>query len=293
MKNKNNFYILILTLLVASFAYRFLGHAKMDQTTMLFMGLPALLSIMIVKFSNTPKSSYGVVFRTITLFLLISATLLGEGFICVVMSAPIFYAIGFISVFIINKINKERKDDDDPLDSGLFAIGIACFLTVSGLYGDACKKPIRTVSISKIITNDVSLEALNNPVDLGKELPAFFGIGFPKPVKLQGTGLEIGDIKTIQFKSTTKGIGTLNLKVKSRTPDKIIFQNIGDNSHISHWMTWNDITVSKVKLPNGGTQITWKTQYQCELGPAWYFAPIEQYAVKQSTHHLMDICFYE
>ena len=294
MKNKKTFYILVGVLVVASVAYRMLDHAGLEQTTLLFIGLPALLALMIVKYSDTPKSSYMAVFRAITLFLLLSAVLFGEGVICVLMTAPIFYAIGALVVFILGLVKKDRKEaDDDTLDSGMFAFGFFLILVMFGIYGDIQEKPMQSVSFTKIVSGDVSLGRLNDSVDLMADLPGFFEIGFPKPTKLEGEGLDIGDIRNISFRSTTKGVGILQLEVVALDDDKIIFKQVADDSHISHWMTWNTISVSLNHLPQGDTEVTWTSTFQCELGPAWYFVPIERFAVRLSSAHLLNTYFHD
>jgi len=294
MQKKNQFYILLGALVVVSLAYQILSHAELEQTTLLFMGLPALLALMIVKFSGQPKSTYMAVFRAITLFLLLAAVLLGEGVVCILVSAPIFYAVGAIIVFILALVNKDRKDsDEDTLDSGMFAFGILLLLMMSGLYGDIQKKPMQQVSMTKIVAGDLSLARLDEQVDLMANLPRFFDLGFPKPLDMKGEGTGIGDFRKVAFKSTTKGVGTLNLKIVERQKNKIVFKAVADDTHISHWMSWNTVTVTLNTLPKGDTEIKWTSTFQCELGPAWYFVPVERYAVKLSSSHLLNTYFHE
>ena len=294
MQKKKQFYILLGVLLVVSLAYRLIGHAKLEQTTLLFMGLPALLALMIVKFSDPPKSTYMAVFRAITLFLLLAAVLFGEGIVCVLVTAPIFYAVGAFVVFILGLVNKDRKDsEDEPLDSGMFALGILLVLVVSGLYGDIQEKPIQQISVSKIIPGELSLDRLDEPVHLMADLPQFFNLGFPKPTDIEGKGTAIGDFRKIAFQSTTKGEGILNLKIIERQANKIVFKAVADDTHIRHWMSWGTITVTLNHLPQGDTEVQWTSDFQCELGPAWYFVPIERYAVKLSTEHLVNVYFHE
>ncbi len=294
MQKKNQFYILLGVLLVVSLAYRLLDHAHLEQTTLLFIGLPALLALMIVKFSDRPKSTYMAVFRAITLFLLLSAVLLGEGIVCIVMAAPIFYAVGAIIVLVLGLINKDRKDsDEDTLDSGMFAMGIFLVLMVFSLYRDVQEKPIQQVSVTKIVPGELSLARLDKEVDLMSDLPRFFSLGYPEPVGIEGEGTDVGDFRKISFLSTTKGVGTLKLKIVERQENKIVFKAVEDNSHINHWMSWRTISVSLNHLPQGDTKIEWTSTFQCELGPAWYFVPIERYAVKLSGEHLLNTYFYE
>jgi len=291
MQKKNQFYILVLAMVAISILFRLINGAGLEQTSLLFIGLPAILAIWIVRYSDKPKSSYWAVFRAISLFLLIAAVLLGEGVICVLIAAPIFYAVGAMIVFILSKINKDREDTDDPLDSGMFALGFFLILMVSGLYGDVQQKPLQEVTVVKSVSAEVDLNALGKEVDLLDDLPSFFDLGFPMPISMDGVGVAPGDSRKIHFKSTTKGVGVLHLEIVERTNEKIVFKTISDGSHIKHWLSWDTVTVSLDKLPNGQTQIKWTTSFQCELGPAWYFVPIERYAVQLSSMHLVNTYF--
>jgi len=291
MQKKKQFYILVIALLVISLVFRLINDAHLEQTTLLFIGLPAILAVWIVRYTDNPKSAYWAVFRAITLFLLVSAIFLGEGMVCVVVAAPIFYAAGALVVFIRSKIDKDRDDTDEPLDSGMFALGFFLILMISGLYGDMQEKPMQEITVVKTVASGVSLDALEKDVDLMKDLPGFFSLGFPAPINLAGSGLEPGDFRKIQFQSTTKGVGELQLEIIAHTNDKIVFKTISDDSHIKHWLSWNTVTIALDQLPDGSSQITWTTSFQCELGPAWYFVPIERYAVQLSAQHLLNVYF--
>ena len=64
----------------------------LEQTAALFIGMPALLATAAV-FIPT-RSAKGVACKAVTIGLLISLIFLGEGLLCVLMTAPLFYAGG-------------------------------------------------------------------------------------------------------------------------------------------------------------------------------------------------------
>ena len=77
---------------VASLAYKLIFYQQLQQTAALFVGIPALLAIVVVLFVS-PRSATGVACKAVTVGLLVSLFFLGEGVLCVVMSAPIFYGV--------------------------------------------------------------------------------------------------------------------------------------------------------------------------------------------------------
>ena len=98
----------LLALVAASYAFRVLGDFGLEHTSLVFIGIPALLA-WIVASSAPPKTAFGSVMRTTTLALLISWIFLGEAFVCVLFAAPIFYLVGF---FIA--LTKERLEGRGP-----------------------------------------------------------------------------------------------------------------------------------------------------------------------------------
>ena len=82
---KGNLYIIILAVAIASAVFRLINENSLEQTSLLFIGIPTLITLLVVKYAKKPKSAYGIVFLTITIFLLISGIFLGEGFICIIM----------------------------------------------------------------------------------------------------------------------------------------------------------------------------------------------------------------
>ena len=72
--------------------YQLIVAHSLQQTAALFVGIPALLAIVVV-FMVSPRSATGVACKAVTVGLLVSLLFLGEGMLCVVMSAPLFYAV--------------------------------------------------------------------------------------------------------------------------------------------------------------------------------------------------------
>lgn len=84
-KHKKNLAIVVIILTIVSFVFRLINEAKLEQTTILFIGIPALITLLLIRYTDTPKSIIGITFKTITLFLLISSIFLGEGTVCIIM----------------------------------------------------------------------------------------------------------------------------------------------------------------------------------------------------------------
>lgn len=289
MKNKvqspkSKLYIVVGVITLISILVRVINHFQFEQTSILFIGIPALLSVLMIKYTSTPKNIFGVVFRIITLFLLLSGILVGEGMVCILMAAPIFYAVGAIVSLIIYALRKKKNKNQ------LSVIALAPLLLILAQPTDYIfPNPLQTVTSETVVplTDMANFRSIDSTVF---DLPQSLSIGFPTPEKISGHGINVGDTRTIDFLSSTKGIGQLVLQITSVDDQHIVLQPIEDHTHIAHWLQWTEFRVELEEI-EGQTKVKWSSSYYCVLGPSWYFRPIEKEAVEVMNQHLMHAIF--
>lgn len=282
--SKSKLYIIVIALAIASLSYRLLSGMELKQTSLLFVGIPTLITLLLVKYSKKPNSAYGIAFLTITLFLLISGIFLGEGFVCILFMAPIFYAVTAILVWFYEFLKKKGKPK-------IYSFAVLPVLFLLFQPSEFVKnKPVYTIKTEKNVALDIELNLLNESPDFLENLPMFFKIGFPKPVSIEGSGLKKGDFRVIDFKSETKGIGELKLKVKEVSKNKVVFDIDSDKTHIGTWLTYKEIIVEIVE-EDRVKKVIWTTVFTCDLGPSWYFEEFEKYAVNLMNLHLINSYF--
>ncbi len=286
--SKRNLVIVVIVLTIGSLVFRFLNKMELEQTTILFIGVPALITLLLIRYTDTPKSIYGIVFKTITFFLLITSIFLGEGIVCIIMMAPLFYGVSALIVLIFQIVSRKNKK------SKLFSFSILPMLLIISSAHDIRPTPkLQIVNTSLVVNKNSTLKKLNRHPNFLNNYPNFFKLGFPKPTSIFGKGLEIGDNRRINFLSNTKGVGILHLKVIEKTNSKIVFVVINDSSHIKHWLDFKRITVLIDNKPHNTSIINWTTEYYCELTPSWYYNPLEKYAVEVMNKHLINSFFNE
>lgn len=280
-KNKRNLYILVAILAITSLLFRLLNDFGMAQTSLLFVGIPTFITLLLIKYVKTPKSAYQVTFYTITLFLLLCSILLGEGLVCIIFMAPIFYGIAALIIFIISliKSNKNKK-----LHSFII---IPVFLLTAQINEIGSISDVHTIDTTIQFQENHSITEINKQPNFLTHLPNFFKIGFPKPISIEGSGIEIDDYRKINFESSTKGIGTLHIKIIHKTINSLTFKVIENSTHLNHWMTFKEFSV---KI-NNDNSIIWSSKFTCDLGPKWYFEPLEKYAVNMMNQHLINSFF--
>src|SRR5437879_7919087 len=93
---------------LGSFVYRLLHAADLGQSAAFFIGIPSLMAFAAAFIALRLRASgvIGITFKAITIGLLLSGPLLGEGFICVLLAAPLFYAVGILIALAIEGVRR-------------------------------------------------------------------------------------------------------------------------------------------------------------------------------------------
>lgn len=283
-KTKSVGMIVVACLALASLAYRIITESGLSNSSLLFVGIPAIITLTYIKYSRRPSTLLAAVFRIITMFLLLSAVLFGEGFVCILIAAPIFYGVATILIILYDWLF--HKGDSRLYTLGV--IGILCLLLEVWNFSDPYVD--QHVQVSRTYAELKTIDNLSQPVDLSNELPTFLSFGFPVPISSHGTGLAIGDRWETTFLSQTRGEGTLALEVAEVSAHHVHYTPVSDNSHIGRWLRWTASSVD-IQETNDGCIVTWSLDYQCKLHPFWYFKPIQQYGVSLSAEHLITTYF--
>lgn len=277
---------LILSLAVGVGAYHWLVYEELEQTAALFIGLPATVAACLALVPPGP-SGLGRVVRGTGILVFASGPLLGEGFLCVLMALPLFslvIGIGFVLFGLCGSLARSFARRSKPRRRDLLALG-APLLVLASLEGVG--EPLsfaRSERIHVRASVEGSPEAvvarLERTPSCELELPFFLRLGFPRPQRARGAGLEIGDERRVLFAGGEGEAGELVLRVQERTPGRVLFEAVSDASHIAHWLSWRRIEFAWTPLPGERTRVSCTLHYERELDPAWYFGPWERYAVR-------------
>jgi hypothetical protein len=273
--------MVILALVVASLVYRILHEKGLEQTSALFIGLPALLAIVMV-FFEVEKDPMGQMFKFMTIAILMAGICLAEGTICLLMSAPLFYLVGAVVVLIYEVIKKWQKT------WCLLPLAFLPFC-LEGVTTTLSFDRNETVVIERVVqASPGEVErVLSAETNINYEYPMFLQLGFPMPIKSVGKGLDIDDKRRISFRDGKGKIGDLVMEVTERRPGYVKFRFTSDTSKIAHWMSWRDAEIVWQEIAPGQTRIVWKIHFWRLLDPAWYFQPLERYTVSLVGEYLI------
>lgn len=273
----------VLALALGSIFYRVLVFGALEQTAALFIGMPALLAAVVALLP--PARSYtGMMLKVMTLMLLLSGVLLAEGFICIIMAAPLFYLVGIIAGVLLDAFEPKKPA------ARVMLVAPLLLLSVEGVSDGLSAPRAEAVTVSRTVAaspDEVAAALSEQPAFPGR-LPFYLRMGFPQPTRSLGAGLAEGDRRLIHFAGGEGKPGDLLLEVWSSVPGRVVFGAISDTSHIAHWLTWRSAEVSWSEVAPGQTAVTWTLRYDRELDPVVWFAPTERYAVRLAVEYLLD-----
>ena len=278
----------IAALAIASVAYRILVFGKLEHTSLVFIGIPAILALALT--TIRPTTSVGTVNKTMAIALCLSGVAFGEGFVCILMASPLFFLVGTV----VGKMRGRRATDAhlDSLPSSWKYLGIIVLvpLSLEGVIPGFALDREETVAVSRVIpaTADVVQASLAAPMHFEQGLPLFFRLGFPTPGGTAGEGLDIGDTRAVEFVHGGHHPGTLVLEITKSEAGLVHFAAVSDDSYITHWLSWRSAEVRWEETAPGETRVTWTLRYTRRLDPAFYFKPLERYGVSLAAGYLIE-----
>ncbi|HEY2040676.1 MAG TPA: hypothetical protein VGG95_13475, partial [Edaphobacter sp.] len=184
----------ILAVSGGSLLYRLLLHEHLGQTAAMFLGIPAVLAILLALGPKT-ETAIGGIAKGITLALLIVAPLLGEGYLCILLASPLFYTVGIIVGSVVDWRREKR-------DGTLMCVAVVLFpLCLEGVVPQLTFHRTQFVEVKRIVdgSEEAVSRALTASPKVDAPLPRLLRIGFPRPLEAHGSGLEQGATRVIHF----------------------------------------------------------------------------------------------
>ena len=297
MKNKNTIIILLL-IGVMSLTVRTILDSQFAHSTLLYLAVPFLISIAIGYLTH-PSTRQGYLWhylnhlRISTIVFLASAAFLFEGFICVLVFMPIYYffvSIGHLTVWVSNK-NKHRQSPNQ-----LHALGLPILVLVATLEGLTPLTSFpRDMAVSHSIYTPLTVtelhENLAQPFSFANERHWFVRL-FPGPDEIRAGSLNQGDTHQLDF-TYKRWIwsnihrGTMDVALDKVTQNHIRTVVTHNDSYLANYLDLRGTDVHFIPHQGGGTTVSVTVRYKRILDPAWYFGPLQRFAVKQCAYLLL------
>ena len=275
---------LVLALTVGSILYRGLVREDLTHSAAMFLGVPAVLAILLA-FTPKAKSLTGGIVKGFTFFLLIIAPLLGEGYLCILIASPIFYLVGIIFGLIADSQRNRRK-------ATLSCVAVLFLpMCLEGVVPQWSLPRELMVESTRIVAApaDAVEAALAQSASLATPLPGWLKIGFPRPLGAYGSGLNTGDLRTIHFAGAEGDPpGDIVSRVTLRRANFVRVETVSDSTKLTQWLRWQSSEVEWRAIDAGHTSVTWRVQFTRQLDPAWYFTPWERFTVEQAAGYMIE-----
>lgn len=266
--------------IASALVYKLLFHEGLGHSSLLFIGLPGVLAILLALAPRAGTAKGGIV-KGITLALLLIAPLVGEGYLCILMASPLFYALGLaIGAGVDASRNKHRT---------LSCMSVAVMLlSLDGIVPTHPRQ--ETVSVTRVIAAPAAQVriAMAQPPDIAIPLPWFLRLGFPHPIAVSGSGLQSGATRIIHFTGAEGDPpGDLTMLVANASANQVQFFATRDTSKLTQWLLWRSSSVQWEPVDATHSRVIWQTTFERQLDPWWYFVPWERYAARKATAYLI------
>ena len=217
-----------------------------------------------------------------------SGPLLQEGFICMIMAAPIFYIVGALAAWPFDHYRKKQESEQDADASKLNMLVLPALLLIMSMEGVTDYTTFnRSNIIERTETVNGTISEIKSRLSEKRVLPApdsLFAKLFPRTDVVNAQGLSMGDKHWIDV-SYFKWIywnekkGSTYFKVIENKPSYVRFIPGSDTSYFNSYLDWGDTEVFFEQISGNRTRVTWKINFIRKLDPAWYVQPLQRFAV--------------
>jgi hypothetical protein len=292
----------IAVLAVANIAYRLVYASGFAKTAALYVGVPTLLASGLALLPRS-KSATGMILKGSTLAVMIACVVLPEGLLCLLFVLPL---IGLIGVIVGGAIDASRRRNRRQGPT-LMMVGLPLMLlSFEGVVGSPFEA--HDAAESSVVVEASASEvaaALAATPRFDTDLPTFLTVGFNRPVAATGSGLALGDERSIDFAGGSHddhplGVfgltgehnfdhhSNMHLTVVESTKRRLVFSIDHDTTMLARWVDLNRAVVTWEPVDATHTRVTWRLEYERLLHPTVYFAPVQRFGMSEAADYLLD-----
>ena len=261
---------LVIAVAVASITYRLLIFGRLQQTAALFVGIPAVIAIVVV-YGVSPRSAVGVACKAVTVGLLLSLVLLQEGFLCVAMSAPLFYLVAIGVSYAMTAAKRLPQDKFLRRFMNGAVIVVTVPMSLEGVAPSLSINRNEHIAVTKVVqasATDVERALFQIP-RFERTRPRYLRAGFPSIIgtRIEAHGAETRWVVQIRggemlLTGMEPKTGELTMSLEERRPGRARWQVLSDTSHTTHFLQWRESMVEWQKVDEGSTRVTWTLRYE-------------------------------
>ncbi len=227
-------------------------------------------------------------FRTATIALLACSLMLMEGYVCVLMALPIFFFAFLIAFFVAYANDKWGKK---KLTVQLLP-ALVLLVSLEGVTDFTTVPRFNEVVHSQIVPTNVATikQRLATPPKPRGNRNWLISV-FPMPKTIGTLGLNVGDVRIYEFVyhrwfSTNTHTGRLSVTLVEAETHRFKTK-IEDTSYIAGYMKLHGTELLLEPVGDSATRVTLTVRYDRAIDPAWYFGPLQRYAVEKASEYFI------
>jgi len=270
-----------------------------EHTALLYLGVPYLVAVALLYLTPDPKGDGAFRWfmrhlRNSLIIFLGTSALLMEGFVCVLMFMPIYYAV-LILVWLSYRLDERRIREHGAsrkLHSGALAI-VLVLASLEGVTGALSFNREESITRSVIVqqTPEELRRNMAQPIDFTEDRHWFLRI-FPLPSGVEAGSLEAGDLHTVHFTYhrwfvTNTHVGEMKLRLKEVHDDRMVTKVESNTGYLAGYMKLHGTEVRFEPAGDSATRVSLTVHYRRLLDPVWYFGPLQRFAAGESAEYLI------
>ena len=283
-------YISIVLIVTAIFiaVYRGVESMGLMQTYAAFLGIPLLIGVLTTYLSR-PKTRVGMTLHITTIVMCLAAMMLGEGAICILMAAPIFYVIALIGCGIVTLVEDVfgKRGRGGPAVLVLLPFVAAKLTSTPQGIANPSTITVQNQVFIAVPPPKVWSTLLHGPL-VSPQFPLFLKLGFPLPTKLERGAR---GVVRLTFDPGSEPWPGTNVIVSQEQRDavhhRLTFKIVEDGTKLSRWLTFR--RTSFVAEPvAGGCRLRQITTFQQRMQPGFYWNPVQSFAMTQMHAYALE-----
>ena len=276
-----------------------LGLDSRFATTSLFYCLiPYLIGVVLYIFVPQPEGwskpkRFARHILAALIVMLASSAILFEGFLCVLMAAPIYLFFASLTF----AFGRPHPNYDEKTVSNVFRVSIVpvivAIISVEGLTDTTSFPREEIITRTQVLnlTPEQIHANLAQPVHMEEGRSKFLSL-FPLPEKVEADKFTQGETHKAFFTYRRWGFTNIHkgetwVHLKTIEPLRIETEITKDTSYFSHYLTVHGTQIDIVPQADGTTRVSLTIRYRRELDPAWYFGPMQRRAMRESADYLL------
>ena len=278
----NHFWVVLLvSAVVFTLFYRGTEHFGMMQTYAMFVGIPLVIGVL-VAYMTQPKSGLGTTLKVVTILLCVVSALLGEGTICILMAAPLFYAFAAVGYYLVEAVMRRVRPNRRGGPLAVLIVPFAMAMLTSDR--NHIDNPATNTVVDEIFVAappDRIMQTIEHSNLVAHKFPVFLNLGFPLPKRMER---DPNGITRLVFDPRSEPWPGPNTILSRQTVDSvrhtITYDILEDSTKLARWLTFRRTGFEIVPCP-GGSLLRQRTVYEQRMQPGFYWNTVENFAMGQ------------